>query len=142
MRTLKLLLINKYYRWATLESIKLKFLSLPIIKHIVAWYHTYKIYKKMQGMNQWEQYVEVKNMENETKKFCFVAALIRLEACIMAEGENEEIFEQAKLDVLCNEKINEPCLKDFKKWLESITSSEKDYSRVQELINSYTSKTH
>lgn len=35
MRTLKLLLTNKYYRWATLERLKLKFLSLPGIKHIV-----------------------------------------------------------------------------------------------------------
>lgn len=139
MKALKLLFTNKYYRWATLERIKLKFISLPIIKYIVAWYY---MYKKMQGKYPWEQYVEVKNMEDETKRFSFVAELARLQACIMAEGENEELFEQAKLDVLCNEEINKPRLKDFKKWLEGITSSEKDYSRVQELINSYTSKTH
>ena len=99
MKALKRLLTNKYYRWATLEKIKLRFLSLPIVKQIVTWYHTYKIYKKIQGMDQWEQYVEVKKMENGSKRFCFVAALIRLEVCIMAEGEKEEMFEQAKLDV-------------------------------------------
>ena len=142
MRTLKLLLTDKYFRWANSERLKLKFLSLPIIKNIVVWHYMYKMYKKIKGLDRWEQYVEVKNMENNSKKICFVAALIRLLACIMAEDENEEIFEQAKSDVLCNEEINEPCLKDFKKWLEGTTSSEKDYSRVQELINSYTSKTH
>jgi len=96
------------------------------------------MHKKMQGMNQWDQYVEMKNVENDSKKFCFVCALIRLQACIMAEGENKELFEKAKSDVLCNEKINEPQLRDFKKWLENIDSSEKDYSRVQKLINSFT----
>lgn len=96
------------------------------------------MHKKMQCMSQWEQYVEMKNVENNSRKFCFVAALIRLQACIMAEGENKELFEQAKSDVLCNEEINEPTLKNFKEWLEKIDSSEKDYSRVQKLINSFT----
>lgn len=80
----------------------------------------------------------MKNVENDSKKSCFVYALIRLQACIMAEGENKELFEQAKSDVLCNEKINEPQLRYFKEWLENIDSSEKDYSRVQKLINSFT----
>ena len=141
MRRLKLLFTDKYYRWATLERLKLKLISLPGIKHIVSWYHAYKLYKKMQNMNQWEQYIALRNIENNSKEFCFTAALTRLQVCIMAEGENKELFEMAKSDVLCNEIINEAKYKDFKEWLEGIDSSEKDYSRVQELINSFTQKT-
>ena len=51
----------------------------------------YNMYKKIQGMDRWEQYVEVKNLENDSKKICFVATLIRLQACIMAEGIGEYI---------------------------------------------------
>lgn len=141
MRTLKLLLTNKYYRWARLEKLKLKILSLPGIKHIIAWNYAYKMYKKMKNMNQWEQYVEMREVENNSKKFSFVAALIRLEACIMAKGENEELFQQAKADVLGNEIINELIYQDFKNWLINIDSSEQDYSRIEELINSFTQKT-
>lgn len=138
MRSLKLLFTSKYYRWAILEKLKLKFILLPGIKHIIAWKNAYKTYKKIKDKNQWEQYVEMKNIENHSKKFSFIGALIRLQACIMAEGENTELFEQAKSDVLCNEEINEPKLKDFKEWLEKIDSSEKDYSRIEKLINSFT----
>lgn len=97
MRTLKLLLTDQYFRWAILERLKLKFLSLPCISHIVVWQYAYRMHKKMKGMDQWEQYVAMRNEENNSKKFCFVAALIRLEVCIMAEGENEELFQKASL---------------------------------------------
>ena len=133
MRGLKLLFTDKYYRWATLESLKLRMISLPAIRHIVSWYRALKM--QMQGMNRWEQYVAMKNIENNSKEFSFTGALIRLQACIMAEGENKELFEKAKSAVLCNEIINEEKYKDFKEWLEGIDSSEKDYSRVQKLIN-------
>ena len=189
MRTLKLLLTNKYYRWATLEKIKLKFLSLPIIKDYVEIKNRERdneiknfiitlirleacvtgdrgneelfeqtkldvlcsevLYKLcLKDFKKWlesitsSEYVEIKNNKNKAEKFCFVAALTRLEACIMIEGEDEEFFELVKKDVSYCHELRKPCLKDFKKWLESINSSEKDYSRVQELINSYTSKTH
>lgn len=141
MRTLKLLLTNKYYRWAILERLKLKILSLPGIKHFVAWNYAYKMHKKMKNMDQWEQYVEMREIENNSKKFCFIAALIRLKAGIMAKDENEELFQQAKADILSNEIINEPICQDFKKWLINIDSNEQDYSKVEELINSFTKKT-
>ena len=143
MRTLKLLLTDKYYRWATLEKFKLRLLSIPTIKHTVAWFYAYKLYVKMRGKNKWEKYVEIKNMENDLKKFYFVAKLIRLEACIINKCSTEEVkemFNQTKSAILRNEMINEPYLKEFKSWLESIDSSETDYSRIRELINSYTSK--
>lgn len=92
----------------------------------------------MKNMDQWEQYVAMRNMENDSKKNRFLAALIRLEVCIKAEGEKEELFQQAKSDLLCNEIIDEPAFEDFKSWLVGIDSSEKDYSKVQELINSFT----
>lgn len=86
MRKLKLLFTNKYYRWATLEGIKLKLISLPGIKHIVSKYYEYKIHKKIQNMSQWEQYMALRNMENDSKEFSLISALIRLQASIMAEG--------------------------------------------------------
>ena len=62
--------------------------------------------------------------------------LLRLQACMMAEGNNEELFEDAKSNILGNEIINEARFKDFKDWLESIDSTEKNYSKIQELITS------
>ena len=56
----------------------------------------------------------------------------------MAKGENEELFQQAKAEILNNEIINEPNYQDFKNWLINIDSNEQDYSRVEELINSFT----
>lgn len=138
MRTLKLLLTNKIYRQATLERLKLKFLLLPGIKNIVAWIYSYKVHKKMKNMDNWDKHVAMRNMENDSKTFCFVSALICLQACIMAEGEEEELFQQARSNVLSNNIINQPHLKEFKEWLEKIDSSEKDFSRVQDLINSFT----
>lgn len=141
MRKLKLLFTNKDYRWATLEGLKLKFTSLPVIKHIFSCYYAYKMHNKTKNMSIRDRNIAFRKMERNSKEFCFTAALIRLQACIMAEGENEnleELFENAKSDVLSNEIINEAKYKDFKDWLEGINSSEKDYSRVQELINSFT----
>lgn len=138
MRTLKLLLTDKYYRWATLKKLELKFLSLPGVKHIVDWNYAYKMNKNMQDVSQWEQYLEMKKVEKDSETFCFVAALTRLQVCIMAEGECKETFEQAKADVLSNEITNEPQLREFKEWLENIESRENNYSRVQKLINSFT----
>lgn len=141
MRELKLLFTDKYYRWAILERLKLNLISLPGVKNIISWYYAYKMHKKMKNIDRWEQYVLLRKMENDSIKSTFISALIRLEVCIMAEGEIKELFEKAKSDVLCNEIIKEPKYKDFKEWLEGIDSSEKDYSRVKELINSFTQKT-
>lgn len=138
MRKLKLLLTNKSYRWATFESLKLKLMSFPLIKNVVSWYYAYKMYNKMKNMSPWEQH-QIKRKEiNDSKKFCFLAALIRLKICIMAKGENKELFEAAKSDILCNEIINEKRFKDFKEWLESVNSTEKDHSKIDEIINSLT----
>lgn len=138
MRKLKLLLTDKCYRRITLERLKLKFLSLPVIEHIVAWHYAYKMYKKMKDKSRWEQYVMERKLENDSQKFNFECKLFLLEIEIMAEGINEESFQKAKSDVLCSELINEPDLKEFKAWLENIDSTEKDYSKVQEVLNSFT----
>lgn len=138
MRGIKLLFTNKYYRWAILEKLKLKLISLLGIKHIVAWIHGYKMHKEMQNMNQWERYVAFRELENNTKTYGFVCALIRLKVCIMTEFSNKELFEQAKSDVLCNEIIAGAKYKEFREWVQGIDLAEKDYSRVEELINSFT----
>lgn len=140
MKKVKLFFTDKYYRRATLESLKLTLLSLPGIKHIFYMYHTYRLHKKVQNMDNWERYIKFKNLENNSNKFCFTAALTRLQICIMAEGEYEEFFEQAKTDILSNKLINEEKYKDFKEWLESINSTEKSYSKVQEILNGFNSK--
>ena len=54
--------------------------------------------------------------------------------------DNEKLFEDAKSRILDNQIINELRFKEFKDWLESIDSTEKDYSKVQELITSLSEK--
>ena len=137
MRALKLFFTDKVYRRSVIELLKLDFLALPVIKHILALYYIYKWDKRMQGLTQWEQYVATKELENDTKKLSFLSALTCLEACIIADVKNVEAFEKVKEKLLCNELINEPNMKDFKKWLEGINSSEKDYSKVQKVIDSF-----
>ena len=136
MRTLKLLLTSKNFRWAMLEKLKLKFVSLPGIKDVIAYYQVYKFKKQIRGKDNWERYVAVKNYENHSNIKCFIMQLLCLQASMMAEGNNEEIFEKEKSKILDNELINEARFKDFKDWLESIDSTEKDYSKIKELITS------
>jgi len=64
MRRLKLLFTSKIYRWATLEGLKLKLISLPGISK----YRAYKMLKKMKNMNRWEQYVALRNVSIQVKK--------------------------------------------------------------------------
>ncbi len=148
MRKLKLLFTNKYYRWATLELVKNKLKSLPVITHIISWYYTcmwyrgYKICKKMPNMGIEVKDIERKEVDKYLTEYSFLCALIRLKLCIMAENKNKELkelFEKAKSDILDNEIITK--YKDFKEWVEDINFNEKDYSRVQELIDSFTTKT-
>lgn len=136
MRTLKLLLTSKNFRRLMLEKLKLKLVSLPGIKDMIAYYQVYKLNKQMRGKDNWEQYLAVKNYENHSDIKCFIMQLLCLQACMMAEGNNEELFEDAKSKILDNQIINELRFKEFKDWLESIDSTEKDYSRIQELITS------
>lgn len=136
MRTLKLLLTSKNFRRLMLEKLKLKLVSLPCIKDMIAYYQVYKLNKQMRGKDNWEQYLAVKNYENHSDIKCFIMQLLCLQACMMAEGNNEELFEDAKSKILDNQIINELRFKEFKDWLESIDSTEKDYSRIQELITS------
>ena len=135
---LKLLVTDKYYRWAKLEKLKLKIVSLPGIKRIIVLYGEYKMYKKMKGMDNWEKYVAMKNFEYNSQKYRFCMALLRLEVAIMVDNIDKELFYQAKEDVLSNDIINEPNLKEFKQWLIEIDHNETDYSKVQEVINSFT----
>ena len=140
MRTLKLLLTSKNFRLVMLEKLKLKFISLPGIKDVIAYYQVYKFNKQMRGKDNWEQYMAVKNYEKHSDIACFSMQLLCLQACMMAEGNNEKLFEDAKSRILDNQIINELRFKEFKDWLESIDSTEKDYSKVQELITSLSEK--
>lgn len=135
---LKLLIKDKYYREARLELLKIKIISLPVIKHVIGWYEAYKMCKQMKGMDNWEQYVTIKNKEVISQRYCFAMALLRLEVVIMANDIDEEMFYQAKKDVLSYDIINEPDLREFKQWLEAINQDETDYSKVQEVIDSFT----
>lgn len=136
MRTLKLLLTSKNFRWAILEKLKLKLVSLPGIKDAIAYYQVYKFNKKTKGKDNWDRYVLSKKYVNSIDIRTFIMQLLRLQACMMAEGNNEELFEDAKSNILGNEIINEARFKEFKDWLESIDSTEKNYSKIQELITS------
>lgn len=140
MRTLKLLFTEKYFRKAFVGMLKYRFLALPGIRHITGLIGTYKMYQKIKDMDQWDLYVETRRIQNNSNRTKFVTALIQLSLSIMAKGKNEELFNQAKSDVLSNELINEPEYGEFKKWVESIDVTETDYSRVDEIINSLTEK--
>lgn len=138
MRTLKLLFTEKYFRKAFVGMLKYKFLALPGIRHIAGLRCTYKMYQRIKDMDQWDLYVETRRIQNNSNKVKFITALVRLSLSIMAKEENEELFEQAKSDVLSNELINEPEYREFKEWVEGIEVTETDYSRVDEIINSLT----
>lgn len=136
MRGLKLFIKEKFYRKAVFEILKWRFLSLPLVKDMYAYILGKKFEKKIQGNDNWDQYVAIKKAENDSKIFRFKCDLVRLEAYIMADGNNEELFRQAKSDVLNNEVIDWPEYREFKKWASNIDSSEKDYSLIEQLINS------
>lgn len=124
MRTLKLLLTDKYYRWATIEALKIKLSGLPGVKNIVFWNYAHKVHK----MNQWAMPL------NDSKIF-FFTALVRLKASL--ESQNKRLFEEAKSDLLRNELINEPTLQEFREWLVNINEKEEDLSKIEKLLIGY-----
>ena len=93
-------------------------------------------------MEQWDQYVTMRGIENNAEKFNFAYKLFNLKLYMMADGEFTEEFESAKEEVLKCAIINKPELRKFKEWLESIDSSEKDYSEVEKVFKSFTQKTN
>ncbi len=132
---LKLFFTDSNYRRLVRENIKFKIIAMPGIKHIISWYYSYKWNKKHKDESQWEQYIKFKEFESSAKEFCFLSALIRLQACMMAENVEEEDFQEAKNDVLNADVIHDSKYAEFKKWVECIDSTEKDYSKVKELID-------
>lgn len=132
---LKLFFSCKVYRKTARGWLKYKILSLPVISYIASWYYAIKREKKMEGMSQWERYVADKKYEADSDDFCFKCALLRLEVCIAAEDVDEQKFEQTKADVLSSKVINEPKYKNLKEWVESIDSTEKDYSILEKFIS-------
>lgn len=127
---------NKIYRWATLERWKIKICFLPVIRHVISWWKTICINRKMRSMTSWEQHVYVKSVERQTEKFLFACALTRFAACIMAEGEqrNNEDFIKEKQVLLESEYINSSEMREFKEWLEQITADETDYTKVKAVM--------
>ena len=120
------------------DSEKLIVFKAASLKDIIAWYHGYKMYKEMQGMDKWEQYVATRDADNASQKYCFALALIRLLAVIMADNVEEGMFYKAKNDVLSYEIINKPNMREFKEWVEKIDHNETDYSKIQELLDNLT----
>ncbi len=117
MRTLKLLFTDKEFRDLRKIRIKFKFISLPIL-------------------SRWNEYVKTKKLLNNLNKEYFIDLLLLLDICILSEDKDEELFQETKKEILSNKMINKH--HDFKEWLINTDSSENDYSRVQEIINSYT----
>ena len=141
MKSLKLFLTDKNYRFATIELIKLKIISFPIIRKVISLFYVSKANRKMKNKDNWEQYLILKRFESDTEKFGFVAQLTILEICIMEDEKNDEMFYGAKSKILSNKTINQLELKEFKKWLEGIDASERDYSKVREIIDKFTKTT-
>ena len=141
MKSLKLFLTDKNYRFATIELIKLKIISFPIIRKVISLFYVSKANRKMKNKDNWEQYLILKRFESDTEKFGFVAELTILEICIMEDEKNDEMFYGAKSKILSNKTINQLELKEFKKWLEGIDASERDYSKVGEIIDKFTKTT-
>ena len=141
MKSLKLFLTDKNYRFARIESIKVKIISFPIIKKIISWFHVLRFNKEMKNTSSFEQYLALKKFESDTEKLAFVTQLTILEISIMADGENDEMFYEAKSKILGSKTINWPELKEFKTWLEGIDSSEKDYLKVREVRSKFTETT-
>ena len=133
---------DKNYRFATLELLKIKFTTLPGIKHIISLCAQWRFYKKTQHMDSWERHVALKNVEYWNEKFVFTCKLIRLYASIMAEDEyrNDEDFLKNKQEVLeCKLMAEEEDLREFREWVKSITPDERDGSRVKDVFDRYTS---
>ena len=116
-------------------QIKWKFLSLPIIKYPLSWYHDYKFHKKLQKLTPWEQHVEIRRVANECDKIRFIGDLARLIMCINLEDKDENMFCESKTNLLNNPAIrNYP---EFKEWLENIDSKETDDSIPRNLLCSF-----
>lgn len=137
---LVLFFTDKKYRFATLELLKIKFTTLPGIKHIISLCAQWRFYKKTQHMDSWERYVSLKNAETWYETFSFTCKLIRLYASIMAEGEyrNDGDFLKNKQEVLECKLMAEEELREFREWVENITPDERDGSLVKDVFDRYT----
>lgn len=135
MKNNKLVLFftDKMYRKATLEWMKIKFTTLPGIRHIISLRFQYRFFKKTQHMDSWERHVELKNFEHQTEEFIFTSRLIRLYLSIIAEGDlrNDEDFLKCKQEVLECKMIEQANLQEFREWVEGITPDETDGTRVK-----------
>ena len=127
---------NSMYRWAVVQEWKMNLCALPGIKHLISWRYMWIANKKMKNMTGWEQHVYIKNIEKQSEKFCFVSRLTRLSAFIMSEVEyrSKEEFLKCKQEVLESDYINSRELSEFKQWVEKITSEERDYTKINNVI--------
>lgn len=134
MKRIKTFFTDFGYRWVVIETLRLKFLKLPLISTFVSWYYAGKIFKSKN--NGWDRYTEFKELEGDFDKVKFANALYRLESCMpLAEELKKDIFYNAKEDILSTNMINRSDLKDFKKWVCDVEIHETDATMVSEVLN-------
>lgn len=139
---LALFFTDRMYRKARLEYFKIKFLDLPVIRNIFYFGVSWRFVKKTQNMDSWEQHMALKKLEYETQEFAFCHCLLRLYACIVAEGEyrNDNDFLKCKQELLECKIIQEEEWREFREYIEQIIPDETDGTRIKAVFDSYTSK--
>lgn len=139
---LVLFFTDKMYRKATMEWIKLRFLDLPIIRNIFYFVVSWRFARKTQNMDSWEQHVAFKKLEYETQEFVFCSCLVRLYAYIVAESEcrSDNDFLQCKQEVLECKIIQEEGLREFREYVQQLSTNETDGTRIKAVFDSYISK--
>lgn len=139
MKGIKAFFTDPVYRWIIFETLKLKFLRLPLVSSLMAWYYAGKIFKS--NDNGWDRYTEFKELEGDFDKVMFVNCLLRLEMCISLDEElKEEHFYLVKEQLLDTSMINRKDLKDFKEWVSGIEINETDATKVREVLDQVTSE--
>ena len=133
---------NKMYRKATIELFKAKILQLPGIRNILSLWVKWRFVKRTQHMDSWDRHVEFKRMEYETEQFVFCSKLVRLYACMVSEGEyrNDADFLKYKQEVLECKIIQEEGLREFREYVQQLSPTETDGTRIKAVFDSYTSK--
>ena len=139
---LVLFFTDQMYRKATLEMLKIRFLDLPLIRNIFYFCVSWRFVRKTQNMDAWEQHVALKKLEYETQQHVFCHCLLRLYACVIAEGEyrNDNDFLERKQELLECQIIQKEELREFREYIQQIDPDETDGTRIKAVFDSYTSE--
>ena len=136
------LLTSKLFWVKILKYLKVKLMYLPGVHYIVVRYMAYKEFKENMKLDNWERYVRRKEKTQKAEKKlaqeCFCKKLSLLELIILSESVDEMEFNERKSEVLSDEMINAPELKEFKEWLENYSADNidyTDYSKIEGVLD-------